>query len=59
MGWRRAYLLSTPHTLSSEQGQERSITMELKVFRDVLPAAGADCTAKAELPLETELLISD
>ena len=24
--------------------------MELKVFRDVLPAAGADCTAKAELP---------
>ena len=26
--------------------------MELKVFRDVLPAAGADCTAKAELPLE-------
>ena len=33
--------------------------MELKVFRDVLPAAGADCTAKAELPLETELLISD
>ena len=28
--------------------------MELKVFRDVLPAAGADCTAKAELPLETE-----
>ena len=33
--------------------------MELKVFRDVLPAAGADCTAKAELSLETELLISD
>lgn len=33
--------------------------MELKVFRDVLPAAGADCTAKAELPLETEILISD
>ena len=31
--------------------------MELKVFRDVLPAAGADCTAKAELPLETELLM--
>ena len=30
--------------------------MELKVFRDVLPAAGADCTAKAELPLETEAL---
>ena len=29
--------------------------MELQVFRDVLPAAGA----KAELPLETELLISD
>ncbi len=48
-------LPSHPHTLSSEQGQERSITMELKVFRDVLPAAGADCTAKAELPLETEL----
>lgn len=33
--------------------------MELKVFRDVLPAAGADCTVKAELPLETEILISD
>lgn len=33
--------------------------MELKVFRDVLPAAGAECTVKAELPLETEILISD
>ena len=33
--------------------------MELKIFRDALPAAGADCTVKAELPLETEILISD
>ena len=33
--------------------------MELKIFRDTLPQAGADCTAKAELPLETEILISD
>ena len=33
--------------------------MELKIFRDALPAAGANCTAKAELPLETEILISD
>lgn len=33
--------------------------MELKIFRDALPAAGASCTAKAELPLETEILISD
>ena len=33
--------------------------MELKIFRDALPAAGASCTLKAELPLETEILISD
>lgn len=33
--------------------------MELKVFRDTLPQAGANCTLKAELPLETEVLISD
>ena len=38
--------------------------MELKVFRDVLPAGGRGGGndgegAKAELPLETELLISD
>ena len=33
--------------------------MELKIFRDALPAAGANCTVKAELPLETEILISD
>lgn len=33
--------------------------MELKVFRDALPAAGTNCTLKAELPLETEILISD
>ena len=33
--------------------------MELKIFRDTLPAAGGGCTVKAELPLETELLISD
>ena len=33
--------------------------MELKIFRDTLPQAGAGCTVKAELPLETEILISD
>lgn len=33
--------------------------MELKIFRDALPAAGETCTVKAELPLETEILISD
>ena len=33
--------------------------MELKIFRDTLPQAGASCTVKAELPLETEILISD
>ena len=33
--------------------------MELKIFRDDLPQAGAGCTVKAELPLETEILISD
>jgi hypothetical protein len=33
--------------------------MELKVFRDTLSAAGGSCTVKAELPIETELLISD
>ena len=26
--------------------------MELKIFRDTMPQAGADCTVKAELPLE-------
>jgi hypothetical protein len=33
--------------------------MELKVFRDTLSAAGGGCTVKAELPIETEILISD
>lgn len=33
--------------------------MELKIFRDSLPQACAGCTVKAELPLETEILISD
>ena len=33
--------------------------MELKIFRDTMPQAGAGCTVKAELPLETEILISD
>lgn len=33
--------------------------MDLKIFRDSLPAAGGSCTVKAELPLETEILISD
>ena len=33
--------------------------MELKVFRDALPAAGANCTGKAELPLDTVFLSSD
>ena len=33
--------------------------MELKIFRDAMPQAGTVCTVKAELPLETEILISD
>ena len=33
--------------------------MELKIFRDTMPYAGTGCTVKAELPLETEVLISD
>lgn len=33
--------------------------MELKIFRDTLPQGGAGCTVKAELPLETEIRISD
>ena len=33
--------------------------MELKIFRDTLPQASTSCTVKAELPLETEILISD
>ena len=33
--------------------------MELKVFRDTLSAAGGSCTVKAEIPIETEILISD
>ena len=33
--------------------------MELKIFRDTMPQAGTVCTVKAELPLETEILVSD
>lgn len=33
--------------------------MELKIFRDAMPQAGTVCTVKAELPLETEILVSD
>lgn len=33
--------------------------MELKLFRDTLPAAGGSYTLKAEIPVETEILISD
>ena len=33
--------------------------MELKVYRDTLCAGGGCCTVKAEIPLETEILISD
>ena len=33
--------------------------MELKVFRDILCAGGGCCTVKAEIPVETEILISD
>ena len=33
--------------------------MELKVFRDILYAGGGCCTVKAEIPVETEILISD
>ena len=40
-------------------GQERSAQDGTEGLRDALPAAGANCTVKAELPLETEILISD
>ncbi len=33
--------------------------MELKVFRDTLSAAGSFCSVQAEIPMETEILISD
>ena len=33
--------------------------MELKIFRDTMPQAGTVCTVKAELPLETEILVSE
>ena len=33
--------------------------MELKIFRDAMPQASTVCTVKAELPLETEILVSD
>ena len=33
--------------------------MELKIFRDTLPQGGSGCTVKAELPLETDIRISD
>ncbi|MBQ7860195.1 MAG: DUF3794 domain-containing protein [Faecalibacterium sp.] len=33
--------------------------MEFKVFRDTLSAAGSFCTVQSEIPIETELLISD
>ena len=33
--------------------------MELKVFRDTLSAAGSFFTVKSEIPIETEILISD
>lgn len=34
-------------------------TMELKIFRDTICAMGPVCEAKAELPLEAEILIPD
>ena len=33
--------------------------MELKVFRDVLCGGGGCCAVQAEIPVETEILISD
>lgn len=33
--------------------------MELKVFKDTLSTVGSPCEAKAELPIETEILIPD
>ena len=33
--------------------------MDLKVFRDTISAAGRFCRVKAEIPIETEILISD
>lgn len=33
--------------------------MELRILRDTLSAAGSCCTVKSEIPIETEILISD
>ncbi len=38
---------------------ERGVNMELKVFRDTISAAGRSFTVKSEIPIETEILISD
>lgn len=38
---------------------ERGVNMELKVFRDTISAAGRFCMVKSEIPIETEILISD
>ena len=39
--------------------RERGETMELKVFRDTLSTMASLCETKAELPIETEILIPD
>lgn len=39
--------------------RERGDSMELKVFKDTLTAAGGLCDLKVELPVETEILIPD
>ncbi len=38
---------------------ERGVSMELQVFRDTLSAAGSSFTVQSEIPVETEILISD
>ena len=42
-----------------EADRERSILHGTEDLRDTMPQAGTVCTVKAELPLETEILVSD
>ena len=47
------------YTLTETDRERSTLHMELKIFRDTLPQGGAGCTVKAELPLETDIRISD
>ena len=50
---------ATAYTLTETDRERSTLHMELKIFRDTLPQGGAGCTVKAELPLETDIRISD